>query len=414
MKIYTNKIPNYIINVLTTYLLFSFTSLTMVAWGRYALLAISVAVFLISASKYCGGVKFTVEPFHFFMAVFAIYCSLTAIWAQTPKLAIYKATTIFRSLLCFSIIYSHFKKYGSTSILFSTMKWSGYAVALYTISVYGVEKVLKAVEAERLGSDFTNINTIGMVVAVTCVIQIWEIIERKASFDVFLLIPSVIIVAATQSRKAFIIIIVGTVGMILLKNMDNKKFYITIIKLAIGILFLVIMFTFLSKLSIFEGATNRLNSMFAGFKNTKEADSSTLTRLKMIEIGMSEFKNHPILGIGMNNILPIIKLQLGTNSYSHNNYVDLLAGGGLIGFVLYYYMYIYILFNLFKYRNKNKSIFRISIVLIFAMLVTDYGHVTYYSKMQWFYIMVHFLNIELLKGKAELYGDNFYENSECS
>lgn len=414
MKIYTNKIPNYIINVLTVFLLFSFTSLNMVTWGRYAFLAISFAIFLISSSKYCGGVKFTVKPFHVFLFIFACYCALTALWSQAPQRAITKATTLFYILISFSLIYCHFQKYNSITTLLVILKWSGYFLVFFTFMAFGFEGILKAAEAERLGSAFTNTNTIAMAAAIACVIQIWELIEKGISLNALFLIPPIMIVAATQSRKAFLIIIIGLFVIVFLKNIDNKKFYMTVLKFIISMVIFISAFLLLSKIPIFAGLTERIYTMIEGFKGGKDADHSTLIRLKMIEIGMIEFKKHPVLGIGMDNILIIIKAKLGTKSYSHNNFVDLLSGGGIIGFIIYYAMYIYFLYNLFKYRNIDKRMFRISVSLIFSMLITDYGNVSYYDKLQWFYIMILFINIDFLKRSASIHGNNVYKDFKSS
>lgn len=409
MKIYTNKIPNYIINVLTTFLLFSFTSLNMVTWGRYAFLAISFAIFLISSSKYCGGVKFTVQPFHVFLFLFACYCGLSAMWAINPRDSVTDCKTIFQILICFSLIYVHYQKEQNVETLINILKYSGLLVALYTIFLYGLDNVIRASREERLGTEFANTNTVGMTAAITFIIVLYNILEHKKYTDFIIAIPCIVIVAATQSRKAMIACIIGGFIIIILKNVNNKKFLVTLLKVVLSLVAMVIIVYYISKIPMLSGAIHRLQRMFEAFTGGDEADSSSLTRINMIHIGMESFKKHPFLGIGMKNTHFLADEYIGDNTYLHNNYVDVLAGGGIVGLCVYYSMYVFLFYNLIKYKDVDRMNFNICITLLILIIILDYGAVTYYSKLQYFYLMILFLHIDNIKRQV-ISDDNSKKN----
>lgn len=93
-------------------------------------------------------------------------------------------------------------------------------------------------------------------------------------------------------------------------------------------------------------------------------------RQSLIENTLSIFYNNPILGIGLENN----RLILGT--YSHNNTTELLAGGGIIAFLLFYFPVLYVfIINKLKY---DRSIL-LSLLIVFSMLIIGHAQRLYDS-----------------------------------
>lgn len=110
-------------------------------------------------------------------------------------------------------------------------------------------------------------------------------------------------------------------------------------------------------------------------------DHSDATRKVLINEGMSLFYNHPIFGIGYGNTLSILGL------YTHNNYVEILASGGIIGFAIYYSMYAYTLIKSVRYRKKSPLALYVFASVI-GLLVLEYFQVTYLYGMPWMFIAI--------------------------
>ena len=130
-------------------------------------------------------------------------------------------------------------------------------------------------------------------------------------------------------------------------------------------------------------------------------DHSTELRNEMIRIGFETFLEHPLLGIGIGNSYVITLEELSISTYLHNNYIELLCCGGIIGFLCYYSLHIYIAYNLFKYKNHDKETFAIGILWMLLIFIIDWGMVSYYSKIQAYYLLINFLNVEFLKAKGK-------------
>lgn len=117
----------------------------------------------------------------------------------------------------------------------------------------------------------------------------------------------------------------------------------------------------------------RIKGMTNFFSGQGNVDDSTLVRIQMIDRGIELFKKKPILGYGIANYSVVSPFS----TYSHNNYVELLVGVGIIGTIVYYSIYIYIIFNLLRFKKKDKSL-SLFFALVLGIVVMEYGLVSYY------------------------------------
>ena len=154
----------------------------------------------------------------------------------------------------------------------------------------------------------------------------------------------------------------------------------------------------ISHLTIFSNLFTRLQSMMSFVTGSGSVDYSTSARSRLISIGMDLFKKHPILGIGMDNakIYGGIAFRI-QDYYLHNNYVELLADGGIVGFSLYYSMFVYFIYALIKYRDFNDEEYIFCVVLLIVNLIMDYGMVSYDSKIRFIFSIMIFIKISKLK-----------------
>ncbi len=118
-------------------------------------------------------------------------------------------------------------------------------------------------------------------------------------------------------------------------------------------------------------------------------DASATIRIALIGRGMSLFFTHPILGVGLNNFSHFandINTAWGVNYggyiYAHNNYVELLADFGLLGFLIYSLIYISYFVELKKsnFKQNNNYYVAVSFTIILVLLLNDIASVSYYLK----------------------------------
>ena len=399
----TQKFLHNLINILAVFLFAVFILFEGYAWGKYAFLAASFAIYILGLLERNDKVVFRLDAYVFLNVVFIFYAFLTALWAKSPDSTITMTRTLIRTFLCAYIVYLYFVKEEDVSRLLRILMWAGYIVAIYALMFYGVDELMKAGSDSslRVDNEFANVNSIAISCALSVMIQANEFLEKRNRWTCFFLIPVFIVIGATQSRKALLFLIIGVFSAFIVKN-QNESTIKKVAKTILGCVIAFILVYCLLQLEIFSGIKERMEELLNSFSGKGEVDHSALIREQMIEAGWREFIEHPIGGIGISNSYFITLQYFGRKTYLHNNFVELLSCGGIFAFVFYYAMYAYLFYNLWKYRKADKKQAMFFAIWLLIMLALDYGNVSYYSKDQNYYLMIHFVNIENLKRKARV------------
>ena len=141
-----------------------------------------------------------------------------------------------------------------------------------------------------------------------------------------------------------------------------------------------------------KSVVSRMDIFLDMFSSGGTSDYSTLNRLEFIRIGIGQFIKTPILGIGIGNS-PVI---IGRETYLHSNYVELLACGGLLGTIVYYAPYFYLLKRFLRVREKDYSI-KVAITMLITQLILDMAQVTYFSKETYIFLMLYCMCLNKIK-----------------
>nr|HUM84513.1 O-antigen ligase family protein [Lachnospiraceae bacterium] len=367
---------------------------------KYAFFLAGGLIFVLDALS--QGKKFYIKIGSFQICFFAFvaFCFLSSIWALSRANAIEWSKSLISNWVCMSLIYTYYSRKKDISMLLTVIMWSGSLIAIYTIWFYGLDVLFASslTQYVRLGNDYSNINTIGMFCAFAILIQIERLMyDRKLRISIIFVIPSLIVVAATQSRKAVLLIVIGTIIIAVMKSTNRKKAIKTLGKYILIFMTVVVVLLVLSKITIFSGVSERLNQLLSVITGSGQIDSGTINRQNYIDLGIKTWLQNPIGGVGVNCPRIINQRVYGEYVYLHNNYVELLCGVGTIGFLFYYFMYYYVVKYLVRYKKANRRYYIIGITWVILLLIMDYGMVSYYSKLQCFYFMTLFLNIECMK-----------------
>lgn len=386
--------------LLVVSLILSIVSLSGYTWGRYVIFLVAVLIGLLYAIRCNGRIRIKFDVFQYLFLSFGIYAGVSSLWAMEMSDSITMMTTLFSIVLCFFPIYTYYRDCGTVEHLVSAIKWGAVVVSVYTISFYGLDTLISSARASnlRLENDFANANTLGLCASVGIMLQFWQLMfKRSKKWEAFAFIPLILVVGASQSRKSVLFVVAGVFFLIFLRYKDEKKPLKTVFAVVFAFVVAVVIVYLASRMEMFAGLAQRTQKLLNSFTGSGKVDRSTQLRNAMKDLGIEWWLKNPIFGIGVANPHILANQYLGYNTYLHNNYVELLCGGGIVGLLLYYSMHIYCITRLVRFRKVDEPLFALMITWCFIILMMDYGKVSYYSKVDVFYLMTIFLSIEEMK-----------------
>ena len=389
-------LTDQIIWLLTALLFSAFLIFENNIYLSYILIVITGLVFVAILFKYHFIFTLCFDKYQYHILTFATYCGITGLWAINASASIGKAITILEIMVCMTVFYSYYSLKDSVGELLECIRWSGYITSLYAISFYGMDTIRRVIEEEaRVDNSFANINSIAMIAAISLVLTIFRLLYHRISPTMLLVLPEIILISASGSRKALMVVGLGVILLCAFRyaTRDVVKTLIRYIALAVLLFFLI---SFILTLPVFAGIVERMQGMIAAFTGVGNIEHSALLRKLYIAAGIEQFKRTPFFGIGISNSSYILMAAFGKDTYLHNNFVELLACGGIIGFVIYYAMFIWPMWKIWKNREYGDESTDAVLVLLIITVIMDYGMVSYYSKSTYFYLMIFYLQAKLL------------------
>ncbi len=409
MSISLRQVATTLIFVFTTALFVFFILFDTYIWGKYVFLGLSICIFMLGCGMNHGKTALRFTPYIVLNVLFIGFALFSSLWAISASDTVSMVRTLIRIFICAYMVYITYLNTPELdeTVLLKSVMWAGYVVSIYTLFFYGLETIIAAGSSSglRIDNEFANVNTIGLACALSCVIQINLKYLRPQDHlfpSALLMIPSVIVVAVTQSRKALVFLTVGILGYAFVKAQKSKKsIFIKGFKILFWILILAFVLYWILQLEIFDGIRGRMEAMLNAILGNGKVDHSTVLRNNLRTLGLTWFLKYPVGGIGIANPHILANQFYAFDAYLHDNFAELLCGGGIMGFCLYYSMYVYLFRQLWKYRKVDSQRVAFFALWLGLMLAMNFGMVTYYSKAQNFYLMIHFVNVFDLKRKAE-------------
>ena len=393
MMIELEKPMEWLADLLTAVLIACFSIFAEIPGGRYVSIGLSLLILLLKTRGYF---EVEIEPYFIFSILMVLFVFVSSLWAGIPSLSIIKARDMGAILIYFILLYQAYKNDKNTCNLMRSFKWSGYIATFYVIRYCGIRMILHMLlNSDRLGGTIGNSNGWGMAIAFGCSFEFYEICRRKRfTWTSPLLIPAILVIAATQSRKGMLIIVIAFALSLCFYSFNRNNIPKSVISI-LGVAAIIAVLLYLMKTStIFSGIYHRMEFLFNYVKGEGEVGGSIKQRDQMIRIGWEQFLRTPILGVGIANAGEVIRTYNDVYyPYLHNNFVELLCCGGAIGFLIYYSRYFYIVYRLFKKRFVMDEGFFPCLILCILFLIIDYGCVTYFEKQFQVYFVLLFLQV---------------------
>ena len=278
-----------------------------------------------------------------------------------------------------------------------------------TITLLGIVSLVQGVAITSAGArGIEGLNTNSMssffIIMVFCSFYLFQKKKSKMTNLILVLMNAVVVVAQilAASRRGFIVIVFLLASSIIFalvpyKSADNSKKKIILYILLIGIVSIALVY--------FKNYL--LNNTVLGARLLGSYDGGDVARTKYQTFALEQFKEHPILGIGLEGIA----YHMG--AYSHSMYYELFSCTGtilalvfLVGFLRFGIKYLRINI-MYRKLQTNKGIIYITTVCLFfwlSLLISGYSVVMIYDFYFYFSIAllaVIYKNVKL--NESEIY-----------
>lgn len=253
--------------------------------------------------------------------------------------------------------------------------WSTILVCFYCIAVEGL--------TDRLGREvFENGGTyiyLSLNILISGIFALWKVVyseETRGKTTAWLQLVLIVAFCMLSSTRKVILGLAACA--VLLMAYKNK---VKPLKLIIGFFAMVAILAGVVHLvftvpELQQTVGYRFESMVSALLGNG-SDASMNERDNLRNYALELFMDNKAIGIGTEEFRVYAYSLFGRFLYSHCNYTELLCNNGIIGFALYYAIYILVIVE--SFRHNNRSIRAFTLCSCATLIVLDYSQVSYYQ-----------------------------------
>ena len=325
------------------------------------------------------------KQYLFWLLGFLALYLLSASWAMNPSRTYTNFIATLGRMFVVLYAFSHMNSMDGIRKVVNTFLAAVVLNNIFIMVVFGPSALIEVRTLEVVTKAGNN-NGIGMSSAYAIILSWYLGDEQRRKKPLMLVVYAflLLIVLLTGSKKALLILFLAVALMYFLTH-KNKLTVVLVIAAVVAVGY----FLLLNVPALYSLIGNRIESMVNGMisvlslenltannLNNTSLNNSDRTRFYMILRGLEWAKERPLLGYGMANYQDLFGTVTTKNMYSHNNYIEILVGMGIVGLCLYYLMYVSIIAK--DCKNVRRSYHaRVSLMLILLLLVLEIGLVSY-------------------------------------
>ena len=330
----------------------------------------------------CLGIVFllrykTYKSYYLWQIALLSLMSLSILWAYDVTITKTYIIAIFGRLFPLIYICMYIRTDEDFYTVMNLFVFSSIIVFLYLIFIKGIMTFVNLRLIEIYSTQGWNCNRIGIMASFTiyyCIflIGLRKSLQLKKIFWIIAIFISLVIVVLSGSKKTYFITfaVCGIYFILSKKNKISKTIFVFLAISALYYLITTVPF-------LYEIAGSRVESLLEGLtaNDITLMNASDRLRMHLIDNGWEWFKEKPMIGYGMAGFVALFRDNFGRAVYSHNNYIELLVGLGIVGTLCYYAGYFYIL--IYSLKGIRNRFGKFSLSIIITILVVEYGVVSY-------------------------------------
>jgi O-antigen ligase len=360
--------------------------LTVFARILGAVLAIACVVMVAGGRR-----RLTVPDCYKLWVVWVLFAGVSAVQAISPALAAFKLLTVVQ-VLCIGFVLTNVLIWHGSTLFYRV------AIVAATLASSAIVMVDPARFSDldgRVVGTLGNANAYGFLLVVSLIISAVAVVDREARVPRILAIAAAgalfLMIIRTGSRQALLGAAIGCMSVLVVYLVRaRRRGLLPVLYGAVATAVVLVVGSQLITESDFwpriEAAIEAARSGDLGSAD----DTSLQGRLWLYATAWAVALDHPILGIGLDNFRlvqgSVIGTQVGT--YSHTNYMEILASTGFPGFILYFSAYAVLVRKIYRLRGIAESprafgSYAVAAAIATSVIVMDVATVSYYNKILW-------------------------------
>lgn len=341
-----------------------------------------------------------INKYNIWYFLFIAMCFFSVMWAEYDKQVISVMPSLIRVLFIGFFLAARIKKDLDIEVLLFYFIISVMYLNLYVgkmmIDFYSFEDFY----LYRFGDNFSyNSNTIAIlnVLGILTIIHWLKQVKKPViRWGMFLFLALFLVVLVfTGSKKGLLGLLFGIFLFFYQRVKGRKKFE----RIFLGLVVVVAIIWCVMNISfLYDILGYRFDEMFQVLFKTGSGDGSSRNRVSLIQEAIAIWASHPVLGVGLNNFSMIQDIG-EAGYYAHNNYVELLADLGVVGFFLYYGMFV----NMIRQKIDNKNDLQVfAKTVVWIILFFDIGSVSYQDIRIQIFVCLSFVVLVKIRNKVSM------------
>lgn len=351
--------------------LYNYTSLVIVV--QFATLIITVLVNL----NHSNHQKQPLTSYIGFWIAFIVWCVLSIVWGGVKDTFNQMMISIIQCAIIGTVVIFYAgcenrKQKLITAFLFAGLILTFRIIISAPYSTWGTERVGKYIGYGNDGA--------GIVLACCAFLGLVRYSNvRKKKYTAYIVL-FVIMIVLTGSRKSLLAALIACSSYLVFQTPNqSKKIKAYIISFLV---LLVLYFAIMNVPILYSAIGVRFEGLLItlqGGRDYQYSLSSSAERMLHIKYGWQFFLEKPITGLGLDGYRYVCPIRM---TYSHNNYIELLADLGIVGALLYYAIPVSCLhINKKQIKNEDNNI-KLAIIpsFIIFLAIMDVGLVSYMNE----------------------------------
>lgn len=339
---------------------------------------IGAALFLVTVLLLSNRTRYRVTSYVTWTILWVVMVASSITYSIQPSTTITALLTVAARGLVFVTILSRINSYETLTKVLKILIFVEFFNLLYVFSKVNILTIGNLRIGDKsiiINSDATwNSNSISAV-AVACTIYALCLLRnnrfKHRSLMVIVVILYSVVVLLCGSRMG-LLLLVGIPLAWLAISSNHRNFFF---RLMGGIIAAIIVYYIVMYVpAVYQVLGRRIETLIRNIMGQNVTDGSIIDRQNLISHGLDWFKERPFFGFGMYTFKERLLWQYGYSRYAHNSYIEVLVGTGIVGIIVYYWHYIYLIVKSWRIKYNH---WQIVLSAMLVIMVAEFATVSF-------------------------------------